>query len=133
MIIHLAGKKNSQLYLRNLEQKLVFSQISTHSLGPGVDDTDVTPSKKSSLATRNPNEVSSHSVPGARGIFGLRHAFLPHFYENQSIINILYINLVNSYCFPQSVSLFDYTSVTLLYLYIFILVIHLLFYQYNVM
>ena len=73
MIIQLAGKKNSQLYLRNLEQKLVFSQISTHSLGPGVDHTDVTPSKKSSLTTRNPDGVA-----GTQRSLGLCHAFLPH-------------------------------------------------------
>ena len=31
------------------KKKLVFSQINTHSLGPGVEDTDVTASKKSYL------------------------------------------------------------------------------------
>lgn len=39
------GKKPASYILE--EQKLVFSQISTYSLGPGVVHTDVTPSKKS--------------------------------------------------------------------------------------
>lgn len=81
MIIHQAGKKNSQLYLRNLEQKLVFSQISTHSLGPRVDDTDVTPSKKSSLATRNPNEVTNEV---ARTLYQERAVSAPEHFVTHS-------------------------------------------------
>ena len=89
MIIHQAGKKNSQLYLRNLEQKLVFSQISTHSLGPGVDDTDVTPSKKSSLATRNPNEVA-RTLYQERAVSAREH-FVTHSFPTSMRISQLLI------------------------------------------